>query len=89
MSATMSSIDHSRSESPAAIAGLVRSVLCMRTKLYHTAYKSDHVRVVADRDAEYALALMDDLRSRVTARILNRATFTPQLPPWQGDFREH
>ena len=33
ISATMSSTDQSRSEIPAAIAGDIRSVLCMRTKL--------------------------------------------------------
>jgi hypothetical protein len=31
--ATTSSIDQRRSETPAAIAGVIRSVLCMRTKL--------------------------------------------------------
>jgi hypothetical protein len=36
-SATTSSIDHSRLSIPAAIAGEVRSVLWMRTKLYQRA----------------------------------------------------
>ena len=40
ISATTSSIDHSRLSIPAAIAGEVRSVLWMRTKLYQRAYSA-------------------------------------------------
>jgi hypothetical protein len=38
--ATASSIDHSRHSIPAALAGVMRSVSWMRTKLYQTAYRA-------------------------------------------------
>src|SRR6266446_3145006 len=78
ISATTSSIDHSRLSIPAAIAGEVRSVLWTRTKLYQRAYS-------ATVCAWFSSFLLNALVSRVNRRMLIQLRLPGARPQSDSD----